>query len=108
MFWEEKDVNSPTEVSNWLIYPLVSKVAVKLNVSYWQLDSLIFLFQLVVFLMRLSLVLGGRVIMGAVYRANEYVENPFFDPCIEKCPSKTLLLSLLSLIKFIHNLNTFS
>lgn len=102
MFWEEKDVNSPTEVSNWLIYPLVSKVAVKLNVSYWQLDSLIFLFQLVVFLMRLSLVLGGRVIMGAVYRANEYVENPFFDPCIEKCPSKDFIV-IPSFIDQIHS-----
>ena len=74
------------------ICPLVSKVAVELNMSYWQLDSLIFTFQFVVFLICLLLVLGWRVIMGAVNRTNEYVENLFLDPCIEKYPSKDFIV----------------
>jgi len=30
--------------------------------------------------------------MGAVNRTNEYVENLFLDPCIEKYPSKDFIV----------------
>lgn len=70
---------------------LLSKVAVKLNVSCCPLDSHSFLLQLVGSLVHLLLVLGGRVISGAGYRTKEFVENPFLDPCIEESPSKDVI-----------------
>lgn len=46
--------------------------------------------------------LGRKSHHGAVYRTNEYMENPFLDPCIEKCPSKDFIV-IPSFIEQIHS-----
>lgn len=104
LFWEE-DVNSPTAVT--ALSPGV------LSGSQINWEPLAIRFTCLSILvgggLDMSVAgLGGRVTMGTVFKTNEYVETLFLTLALRSVPVKTVLSPLLSLSKFVHNLNTFS